>query len=62
MNASVTVRLMMLDATVPKVLVTACWAPITSLFIRDISAPVWVRVKNEIGSRWTWSKRATRMS
>ncbi len=62
MNVSVTARLMMFDATVPSVFVTACWAPITSLFMRDISAPVWVRVKNEIGSRWTWSNNLTRMS
>ena len=40
----------------PSVLVTACCAPITSLFSRDINAPVWVRVKNAIGIRCTWSK------
>ena len=62
MKLSVTTRVMMFDTTVPSVLVTACWAPMTSLFSRDISAPVWVRVKNEIGSRWTWSNSATRMS
>ena len=48
--------------TVPMVLVTACCAPMTSLLIRLISAPVWTRVKNEIGSRCTWSNSATRMS
>ena len=46
----------------PRVLVTACCAPMTSLFMRDISAPVWVRVKNDNGWCWTWSKSAVRMS
>ena len=62
MNASVMTSVMTFWTTVPRVLVTACCAPITSLFIRLISAPVWVRVKNEIGSRCTWSNSATRMS
>ena len=53
MKLSVTISVMTLDTTVPRVLVTACWAPITSLFRRDISAPVWVRVKNDSGRRWT---------
>ena len=53
---------MTFETTVPSVLVTACCAPMTSLFSRDISAPVWVRVKNEIGMRCTWSNSATRMS
>ncbi|CAB4734890.1 unannotated protein [freshwater metagenome] len=41
------------DTTVPSVPVTARCAPITSLFMRLTSAPVWVRVKNEIGMRCT---------
>ena len=53
MKASVTATEITLENTVPSVLVTACCAPITSLFIRDISEPVWVRVKNEIGRRCT---------
>ena len=46
----------------PSVFVTACWAPMTSLFMRDISEPVWVRVKNDSGWCCTWSKSAVRMS
>ncbi len=46
----------------PSVPVTARWAPMTSLFIRLISDPVWVRVKNASGSRCTWSKSSTRRS
>ena len=42
-------------STVPSVLVTACCAPMTSLFSRDCSEPVCVRVKNAIGIRCTWS-------
>ncbi len=42
--------------------VKACWAPITSLFRRLTSAPVWVRVKNASGCRWTWSKTRVRRS
>ena len=52
-------KLLTTDDIVP---VKACWAPSTSLLSRLISAPVWVRVKNAIGMRWTWSKTLTRMS
>ena len=62
MTVSVTARPMTLPTTVPSVLVIACWAPITSLFMRDMRAPVWVRVKNETGIRWTWSNSFVRMS
>ena len=62
MIVSTTARLMTFDTTVPSVVVTACWAPITSLFSRDCSAPVCVRVKNASGIRCTWSKSATRRS
>ena len=53
---------MALATTVPSVPVRARWAPITSLLRRLTRAPVWVRVKNERGSRWTWSKSSTRRS
>ena len=47
---------------VPRVDVTALWAPITSLFRRLMSDPVWVRVKKAIGMRCTLVKSATRRS
>ncbi len=53
---------MTLDTTLPRVLVTAFWAPMTSLFSRLISAPVWVRVKKATGIRCTLSNNATRRS
>ena len=34
----------------------------TSLFNRLMTAPVWVRVKNEMGMRCTLSNKATRRS
>ena len=40
----------------------ACCAPITSLFSRDTSVPVWVRVKKATGICWTWSKTRVRRS
>ena len=62
MIASVTISWMTFCRTVPSVLVTACCAPTTSLFNRDCSAPVCVRVKNAIGMRCTWSNSLTRRS
>ena len=62
MNASVTITVTMFENTVPSVLVTACCAPMTSLFMRDINEPVWVRVKNDSGWCCTWSNSAVRMS
>ena len=53
MATRVVPRTMTLETTEPRVVVTARWAPITSLFIRLISAPVWVRVKKPIGIDWT---------
>ena len=50
------------DTTDPSVVVTARWAPMTSLFIRLISAPVWVRVKKLMGMAETWSNSFTRRS
>ena len=43
------------ETTWPSVPVSACCAPITSLFMRLTNAPVWVRVKKARGMRWTWS-------
>ena len=51
-----------LATTWPRVPVSACWAPTTSLFMRLISAPVWVRVKKASGMRCTFSYRAARRS
>ena len=62
MNVIVTTTDTMLENTVPRVLVTACCAPMTSLFMRDISEPVCVRVKNDSGWCCTWSNSAVRMS
>ena len=58
----VAIRVTMLLTTLPSVLVNADWAPITSLFIRLMTAPVWVRVKKAIGIRCTLSNNATRKS
>ena len=59
---SVVIAVMVFATTVPSVPVRARWAPITSLLRRLTRAPVRVRVKNETGSRCTWSNRATRRS
>ncbi len=48
--------------TLPSVVVTAFWAPTTSLLSRDVRAPVGVRVKKAIGIRCTLANRARRMS
>ena len=48
--------------TLPSVLVTAFWAPITSLLSREISAPLGVRVKKATGIRCTLANRARRRS
>ena len=44
----------MLDTTDDSVEVSACWAPITSLFSLLTSDPVCALVKNAIGCRCTW--------
>ena len=62
MAMSVVTSVMTFDATPPIVVVSARWAPMTSLLSRLVSAPVWVRVKNEIGMRCTWPNTATRRS
>ena len=62
MAASVVTSTMTLLTTLPKVLVTAFWAPTTSLLSRLMRAPVWVRVKNATGMRCTLPNNATRKS
>ena len=52
----------MLLTTLPSVLVTAVWAPTTSLSRRDVMAPVGVRVKNATGIRCTLANSARRRS
>ncbi len=51
-----------LDTTEDSVEVSACWAPITSLFSRLTSEPVWARVKKAIGCRWTCRNTCVRRS
>ena len=53
---------MTFETVEPSVPVTARCAPMTSLFMRLTSAPVWVRRKNAIGMRCTWSNTAVRRS
>ena len=54
MATSVNVSVNASDNTLLRVL-TACWAPTTSLLSRLSSDPVCVRVKKAIGMRCTWS-------
>ena len=60
--ASVVTSTTMLLTTLPSVLVTAVCAPITSLFRREMRAPVGDRVKKAIGIRCTLANRARRRS
>ena len=53
---------MTLLTTLPSVLVTAVWAPMTSLFSRDVIDPVGVLVKNATGILCTFANRARRRS
>ena len=62
MAVSVVASTMTFETTLPSVLVTAFWAPMTSLLSRLISDPVWVRVKNATGIAWTFENNATRRS
>ena len=62
MAASVNASVTTFDTTDPSVPVSARCAPITSLFMRLISAPVCVRVKNAIGMRCVWSNSERRRS
>ena len=60
--ASVVTSTITLLTTLPSVLVTAVWAPITSLLRREVIEPVGVRVKNAIGIRWILANNAPRRS
>ena len=51
-----------LATTEDSVLVSARWAPMTSLLSRLTSAPVCVRMKKATGMRCTWSKTSVRRS
>ncbi len=62
MTISTRVTLIRFDTTDERVSEKACWAPITSLLSRLISAPVWVRVKKASGIRWMCSNTWERMS
>ena len=55
-------RLMRFPSTPDSVDVNACCAPMTSLFSRDTSAPVCVRVKNATGWRCTCANTSVRRS
>ena len=62
MTTSTRATLIRLETTDDSVSVKACWAPITSLLSRLMSAPVWVRVKKAMGIRWMCSNTLDRMS
>ena len=53
---------MMLLTTLDSTDVNACCAPMTSLFSRETSEPVWARVKNAMGCFNTWPKTSVRRS
>ena len=57
-----TTTLIELDTVPESVEVNARWAPMTSLFSRDTSAPVWVRVKKASDIRCTWANTLVRRS
>src|SRR5680860_262540 len=57
-----TTTLIELDTVLDSVEVNARWAPITSLFRRETSAPVWVRVKKARDIRCTCPKTLVRRS
>ncbi len=60
--ASVVISTTTLLTTLPSVLVTAVWAPMTSLLSRDVIEPVGVRVKKAIGIRCTLANSVRRRS
>jgi hypothetical protein len=62
MTPAVSTSPITLETTPDSVDVKACCAPITSLFSRLTSAPVWVRVKNATGMRCTCSNTRLRRS
>ena len=61
-TATVRATVMRLETIEESVSVKACWAPSTSLFNREMSAPVWVREKKASGISWMWPKTFSRMS
>ena len=62
MTTSTRISVSALATTEDSVEVIACWAPITSLFSLLTREPVWARVKNAIGCRWTCSNTSVRRS
>ncbi len=62
MTATVRTTVMRLLTIEESVSVKACCAPSTSLFNREMRAPVWVREKNASGISCTWPKTFSRMS
>ncbi len=62
MTPAVSTSPMALESTPDSVEVKACCAPMTSLFSRLTSAPVWVRVKKATGIRCTCSNTRLRRS
>ena len=60
--ASDVTRPMTLLTTLPSVVVTAVWAPTTSLLRREVIAPVGVRVKKATGIRSTLANNDERRS
>jgi hypothetical protein len=62
MTAAVRTSWMTLLTTPDSVEVNARCAPVTSLLSRLTRAPVWVRLKNCSGMRWTWSYTWVRRS
>ena len=59
---STRIRVSTLDTIDDRVEVMACCAPMTSLFSRLTSDPVWARVKKAIGCRWTCENTSVRRS
>ena len=59
---TITTTPMMLLTTPDSVDVMACCAPMTSLLSLLTSDPVWARVKNAIGCRWTCLNTSVRRS
>ena len=62
MAISTRIRVSALDTIEDRVEVMACCAPMTSLFSRLTSDPVWARVKKAIGCRWTCENTSVRRS
>ena len=62
MATSTRIRLQRVGHHRGQVEVSACCAPITSLFSRLTSEPVWARVKNAIGCRCTCWNTSVRRS